>query len=166
MKASRCMPTLHHWHRSCEEASQDTSWNAEQEALSTVDVLTAFAAFTETSAGQTCRPTVLPLASKSGRGAMLDLRGLWHPCAVPGGGAGGCIVANDLVMGARCAAPHLKSLLYSKVLPTEIQHVRILVNFLKRVIVQVQGCRLSTHSAAHWPKHGRCALYNFNGCKL
>ena len=122
------MPTLHHWHRSCEEASQATSWNAEQEALSTVDVLTAFAAFTETSAGQTCRPTVLPLASKSGRGAMLDLRGLWHPCAVPGGGAGGCIVANDLVMGARCAAPHLKSLLYSKVLPTEIQHVRILVD--------------------------------------
>ncbi|CAL8460672.1 g202 [Coccomyxa elongata] len=76
-------------------------WEGMEEALSILDVLTAFAAFTETSSGEFCRPTVLPPASNSGTGAMLDLRGLWHPCAVPGGGDGTCIVANDLVLGGR-----------------------------------------------------------------
>ncbi len=96
---------------------------AEQEALSTIDVLTAFASFTETSNGQTCRPTVLPLASKAGRGALLDLRGLWHPCAVPGGGAGGCIVVNDLVMGGRCAAAMYIDILHNRI--TGVNDARI-----------------------------------------
>jgi hypothetical protein len=78
-----------------------------QKALSTVDVLIAFAAFTETTSGQTCRPAVLPPASKAGRGALLELRGLWHPCALPAGGsaAGGCIVPNDLLLGSGWTAP-------------------------------------------------------------
>lgn len=78
----------------------------EQEALSSVDVLLAFAAFTY-SMEQTCRPTLLPPASRRGQGAVLELRGLWHPCAVPAGGSGtgaeGHIVPNDLVLGAGCA---------------------------------------------------------------
>jgi hypothetical protein len=71
-----------------------------QEALSMADVLIAFAAFAETVVGGTCRPRLLPPASQSKSGAVLDLRGLWHPCAVPA--PGGCIVPNDLVLG--CAA--------------------------------------------------------------
>lgn len=84
-----------------------------QEALSSVDVLTAFAAFTETSSGQTCRPTVLPAASRTGQRALLDLRGLWHPSAVPGGGAGSCIVANDLVLGGYVVHPFTPDYLLS-----------------------------------------------------
>ena len=74
-----------------------------QEALSVVDVLMAFAGFTETSCGATCRPKLLPLGSQSGAGAVLHLRGLWHPCAVPA--TAGCIVPNDLVLGCACLGP-------------------------------------------------------------
>ena len=73
-----------------------------QEALSTVDVLTAFGAFTETVVGNTCRPHILPATSQGGHGPVLELKGLWNPCAVPPDG--GCIVPNDLKLGSRLAA--------------------------------------------------------------
>jgi hypothetical protein len=68
-----------------------------------VDVLIAFAAFAKggCGGGGTCRPTLLPPASQSaggGGGAVLDLARLWNPCAVPS--QGGCIVPNDLALGA------------------------------------------------------------------
>ena len=71
-----------------------------QEALSTVDVLAAFGAFTETTVGDTCRPLILPAISQGGASAVLELRGLWNPCAVPLE-ASGCIVPNDLSLGSR-----------------------------------------------------------------
>ncbi len=71
-----------------------------QEALSTVDVLAAFGAFTETTVGNTCRPLILPATSQGGAGAVLELKGLWNPCAVPLE-ASGCIVPNDLCLGSR-----------------------------------------------------------------
>ena len=67
-----------------------------------MDVLTAFGAFTETVVGSTCRPHILPATSQGGRGPVLELKGLWNPCAVPPDG--GCIVPNDLVLGSRSAA--------------------------------------------------------------
>ena len=80
-----------------------------QEALSSVDVLIAFAAFTETTIGNTCRPLVLPAISQGGSSAVLELKGLWNPCAVSPDG--GCIVPNDLTLGSRCPIPvsHLHS---------------------------------------------------------
>ena len=72
-----------------------------------MDVLIAFAAFAESCCGgRTCRPTLLPPASQSseGSGAVLDLKGLWNPCAVPS--HGGCIVPNDLTLGGPgCETP-------------------------------------------------------------
>ena len=65
-----------------------------------MDVLIAFAAFTETTIGNTCRPQVLPAMSQGGSSAVLELKGLWNPCAVPLDG--GCIVPNDLHLGSRC----------------------------------------------------------------
>lgn len=81
-----------------------------QEALSSVDVLMSFAAFTYTMGNSTCRPTLLPPASRSGGGALLELRGVWHPCAVPAGSGGGIgveghIVPNDIVLGGWCVFP-------------------------------------------------------------
>ena len=72
-----------------------------QEALSTVDVLTAFGAFTETTVGNTCRPKILPAMSQGAAAPVLELSGLWNPCAVPPDG--GCIVPNDLYLGSRSA---------------------------------------------------------------
>ena len=71
-----------------------------QEALSTVDVLAAFGAFTETTVGNTCRPLILPAIFQGGASAVLELKGLWNPCAVPLE-ASGCIVPNDLSLGSR-----------------------------------------------------------------
>ena len=68
-----------------------------QGALSTVDVLCAFAAFSQTSDGRTCRPSFLEPGSGPSGGAVLDLRGLWHPSTVAGSGAG--IIPNDLLLG-------------------------------------------------------------------
>ena len=73
--------------------------NVVQEALSTVDVLTAFGAFTETTTGNTCRPLILPAISQGGPKSVLELKGLWNPCAVPLDGS--CIVPNDLTLGSR-----------------------------------------------------------------
>ena len=82
-----------------------------QEALSIVDVLTAFGAFTETVVGNTCRPHILPATSQGGPAPVLELKGLWNPCAVPPDG--GCIVPNDLVLGSRFAA-HAKRVFASQ----------------------------------------------------
>ncbi len=65
-----------------------------------MDVLIAFAAFTETTIGSTCRPLVLPAISQGGSNAVLELKGLWNPCAVPLDG--GCIVPNEFNLGSRC----------------------------------------------------------------
>lgn len=35
--------------------------------------------------------------SGAGGGALLDLRGAWHPCAFAAGG--GAVIANDIVLG-------------------------------------------------------------------
>ena len=66
-----------------------------QEALSTLDVLVAFAAFAASSSSPTCRPTLVP----STVGAILDLQQLWNPCAVAGGT--GAVIPNDMALGSR-----------------------------------------------------------------
>jgi len=84
-----------------------------QAALSTVDVLVAFAEFGATANGPTCRAELLPMCRAAGGGPeaqpSLDLQALWHPCARAG--AGGAVVPNDLRLGTCAAAPlHVGSL--------------------------------------------------------
>lgn len=67
-----------------------------QMAISSVDVLCSFAAFSQVASGPSCRPTLVP---KESDGAIFQLKGLWHPCAV--GISGGSIVPNDLTLGTR-----------------------------------------------------------------
>lgn len=117
-----------------------------QEALSTADVLIAFAAFTETVVGATCRPRLLPPASRSGAGAVLDLRGLWHPCAVPA--PGGCIVPNDLVLGCAAQAPFSSSLACVAFRSSPLKHALPILRAC---------CRLLQHATpeAGWQMQGR-----------
>lgn len=68
-----------------------------QSALSTVDVLCSFAAFTATVDGPTSRPRFVD-SGPEGQ-AILEVKGLWHPCAVTG--ASGGLVPNDLTLGTR-----------------------------------------------------------------
>lgn len=64
-----------------------------------MDVLCAFAAFTASPDGPTARPQFVEPDSEGK--AVLDIKGLWHPCAVAG--AGGSIVPNDLQLGRSCS---------------------------------------------------------------
>ena len=68
-----------------------------QEALSTLDVLVAFAAFAASCSSPTCRPALVQPAS----GAILDFQQLWNPCAVAGGS--GAVIPNDMALGDRHA---------------------------------------------------------------
>ena len=67
-----------------------------QMAISSVDVMCSFAVFSLVSSGPSCRPSLVP---KSSNGAVMELKGLWHPCAVAI--AGGSVVPNDLTLGTR-----------------------------------------------------------------
>ncbi|KAK9846574.1 hypothetical protein WJX81_006840 [Elliptochloris bilobata] len=71
------------------------AWERLEAALSTVDVLAAFAEFGATANGPTCRAELLP-AGVAG-GSVMDLEALWHPCARAG--SGGAVVPNDLRLG-------------------------------------------------------------------
>uniref|UniRef100_A0A061S473 Dna mismatch repair protein msh6-2 n=1 Tax=Tetraselmis sp. GSL018 TaxID=582737 RepID=A0A061S473_9CHLO len=78
------------------------AWEAMSEAISTADVLLSFAWFASCAGGPCCRPQVLPPGSGAGGKAILDVRELWHPCAVPpDGGGGGQVVPNDFALGRR-----------------------------------------------------------------
>ena len=64
-----------------------------QDALATLDVLVAFAAFAASSSSPTCRPRLVPHQG----GAVLSMQQLWNPCAAAG--AGGAVIPNDVVLG-------------------------------------------------------------------
>lgn len=73
-------------------------WLPLQAAMSMVDVLCSFAAFTATPDGPTCRPILVDTKNDT-EAAVLDMEQLWHPAAV--GGAAGRVVPNDLCLGGR-----------------------------------------------------------------
>ncbi|KAL3140400.1 hypothetical protein ABBQ38_004660 [Trebouxia sp. C0009 RCD-2024] len=74
-------------------------WETLESALSCVDVLASFAAFSQSQLAPTCRPHLLPPGAGEGGKAVLDIQGLWHPCAVSRV-AGDSVVPNDLVLGS------------------------------------------------------------------
>ncbi|KAL0023612.1 hypothetical protein WJX77_007042 [Trebouxia sp. C0004] len=80
-------------------AHSDT-WEALESAVSCVDVLASFASFSQSQLGATCRPVLLPPGSGAGGKAIMDIKGLWHPCAVSRV-AGDAVVPNDLALGSQ-----------------------------------------------------------------
>lgn len=80
-------------------AHSDT-WEALESALSCMDVLASFASFSQSQIGATCRPVLLPPGSGAGGKAVMDIKGLWHPCAVSRV-AGDAVVPNDLALGSQ-----------------------------------------------------------------
>ncbi|KAK9852353.1 hypothetical protein WJX84_008725 [Apatococcus fuscideae] len=75
------------------------AYEAMEAALSSIDVLVAFATFSQTAAGPTCRPDIIDAGEDTGGKAVLDLRGVWHPCVNPA--VGRSVVPNNLQLGKR-----------------------------------------------------------------
>ncbi|KAK9867213.1 hypothetical protein WJX84_002119, partial [Apatococcus fuscideae] len=78
------------------------AFEAMEAALSSVDVLIAFATFSQTAVGPTCRPEIIETGAATGGKAVLDLKGVWHPCV--NAAVGRSVVPNDLQLGQRDGA--------------------------------------------------------------
>lgn len=76
---------------------QNGCWLLIIENLSQIDVLVSFCVSTDGANGPTCRPKFVSNFSTAKGGAVLKIKGLWHPFAA--GGHCGIFVRNDVELG-------------------------------------------------------------------
>lgn len=92
-----------------------TEWSQVIHALNCVDVLNSFAMVASLCRGSTCRPNIVRVdchytdSCQAKRGAILKLKGLWHPYAVTE--TDRTLVPNDIHLGEDSYESHPRTLL-------------------------------------------------------